>query len=80
MPRLTRRVFTDLAIWMAGIGLLIGIAFPPFCLLLGLPAERLLTPLFAGSTVAAGSSSGPSTSAWHGSSSAAASAASRRAW
>jgi len=30
MPRLTSRVFTDLAIWMAGFGLLIGLVFPPF--------------------------------------------------
>ena len=44
MPRLTSRVFTDLAIWMTGFGLLIGLVFPPFCLLLGLPAERVLTP------------------------------------
>ncbi len=54
MPRLTHRLFTDLAIWMAGFGLLIGVAFPPFCLLLGLPAERVMTPVFFGSTVAAG--------------------------
>src|SRR3974390_1243976 len=54
MPRLTHRVFTDLAIWMTGFGLLIGVVFPPFCLLLGLPAERVLSPLFFVSTVAAG--------------------------
>lgn len=54
MPRLTSRVFTDLAIWMAGFGLLIGLAFPPFCLLLGLPAERVISPLFFGSTLIAG--------------------------
>lgn len=54
MPRLTSRVFTDLAIWMAGFGLLIGLVFPPFCLLLGLPAERVISPLFFGSTLTAG--------------------------
>lgn len=54
MPRLTSRVFTDLAIWMAGFGLLIGLVFPPVCLLLGLPAERVITPLFYGSTLTAG--------------------------
>jgi diguanylate cyclase (GGDEF)-like protein len=54
MPRLTSRVFTDLAIWMIGFGLIIGIVFPPFCLLLGLPAERVLTPLFFASTLVAG--------------------------
>lgn len=54
MPRLTSRVFTDLALWMAGFGLLIGFVFPPFCLLLGLPTERVITPLFFGSTLVAG--------------------------
>jgi diguanylate cyclase (GGDEF)-like protein len=54
MPRLTRRVFADLAIWMTGFGLAIGLVFPPFCLLLGLPADRVLTPGFFAATVAAG--------------------------
>ena len=54
MPRLTSRVFVDLAIWMTTFGLSIGVVFPPFCLLLGLPAERVLTPLFFASTLAAG--------------------------
>ncbi len=54
MPRLTSRVFTDLAIWMMGFGLLIGLVFPPFCLLLGLPDSRVMTPLFYASTLVAG--------------------------
>jgi two-component system, cell cycle response regulator len=54
MPRLTSRVFTDLAIWMTGFGLLIGLAFPPFCLALGLPSGQVLSPLFCASTVTAG--------------------------
>ena len=54
MPRLTSRVFTDLAIWMASFGLLIGLIFPPFCLLLGLPVERVINPLFYASTLVAG--------------------------
>ena len=54
MPRLTSRVFTDLAIWMMGFGLLIGLVFPPFCLLVGLPSDRVLTPLFYTSTIVAG--------------------------
>ncbi len=54
MPRLTSKVFIDLAIWMTGFGLLIGLVFPPFCLLLGLPPERILTPLFYASTLSAG--------------------------
>jgi two-component system, cell cycle response regulator len=54
VPRLTRRIFTDLAIWMMGFGLLIGLLFPPFCLLLGLPVSQVLTPVFYTSTVVAG--------------------------
>ncbi len=54
MPRLTRRVFTDLAIWMMGFGVLIGLVFPPFCLLLGLPATQVMAPLFYASTLLAG--------------------------
>jgi two-component system, cell cycle response regulator len=54
MPRLTSRVFTDLAIWMMGFGLLIGLVFPPFCLLLGLPDSRVITPVFYASTLVAG--------------------------
>ena len=54
MPRLTSRVFMDLAVWMAGFGLVTGLVFPPFCLALGLPAGQVLTPLFFASTVTAG--------------------------
>lgn len=54
MPRLTSRVFTDLAIWMTGFGIAIGFVFPPFCLILGLPAERVISPVFFGATLTAG--------------------------
>jgi two-component system cell cycle response regulator len=54
VPRLTSRVFTDLAIWMVGFGLVIGLVFPPFCLLLGLPSDRVLSPMFYASTTLAG--------------------------
>lgn len=54
MPRLTRRVFVDLAIWMVGFGILIGVVFPPFCLLLGLPSGSVLTAPFFAATLAAG--------------------------
>jgi len=37
MPRLTSRVFTDLAIWMMGFGLLIGLVFPPSACFSGCP-------------------------------------------
>ena len=55
--RLTRRVFDDLAIWMIGIGLIIGVVFPPMLVLFGVPREIALTPFFfivcliAGTTV-----------------------------
>jgi diguanylate cyclase (GGDEF)-like protein len=39
---------------MMGFGLLIGLVFPPFCLLLGLPESRIMTPLFFTSTLVAG--------------------------
>ena len=44
LPRLTRRVFKDLAIWMMGPGLLMGVAFPFFVMAFGVPAEYVLTP------------------------------------
>jgi len=54
VPRITSRVFTDLAIWMTGFGLAIGLIFPPFCLVLGLPAASVMSPVFYASTLAAG--------------------------
>ena len=36
LPRLTKRVFTDLAIWMIGLGLAMGLIFPLFAVALGL--------------------------------------------
>jgi len=36
MIRITKRVFTDLAIWMMGFGILVGIIFPFFMLFLGM--------------------------------------------
>lgn len=44
--RLTGRVFTDIAIWMAAFGVLIGIAFPFFAFALGIPAEKVFTLYF----------------------------------
>jgi two-component system, cell cycle response regulator len=54
MRRLTRRVFTVLAIFMMGFGLLMGIVFPPFVVLLGMPAANAFSPLFMGACIAAG--------------------------
>ncbi len=54
LPRLTKRVFTDLAIWMSGLGLAMGVAFPFFVVALGVPAEYVLTPRFFVATIGAG--------------------------
>jgi two-component system, cell cycle response regulator len=54
LPRLTRKVFTDLLVWMAGFGLLIGVAFPPAIVVLGVPAEHVLRPRFFAATITAG--------------------------
>ena len=37
--RITRKVFHDLAIWMIAFGLLIGVVFPFFVILLGVPVS-----------------------------------------
>jgi stress-induced morphogen len=54
MPRLTRRGFTDLAIFMMGFGFLMGVVFPPFVVVLGMPPGNAFSPVFAGSCIAAG--------------------------
>jgi diguanylate cyclase (GGDEF)-like protein len=60
LPRLTRRVFTDLAIWMMGLGLLMGVAFPFFVMAFGVPADYVLTPEFFLATTSAGLAVGAS--------------------
>lgn len=52
--RLTKKVFTDLAIRMIGFGVLIGIAFPFFTLLMGVSAQIALTGIFFISCILAG--------------------------
>ncbi len=54
MIRLTRRVFTDLAIWMIGLGVLMGMAFPFFVTAMGLSAADVLTPGFFAASIVAG--------------------------
>ncbi len=39
MVRLTRKVFTDLAIYMIGLGVLVGLILPPFVTLMGVPTD-----------------------------------------
>jgi len=53
MVRLTRKVFTDLAIWMTGLGLLVGLAFPFFVTLFGVP-RNLVTWWFVEACMSAG--------------------------
>ncbi len=54
MPRITNRVFADLAIWMTSFGVAVGLVFPFFCIWLGLPVSAVLTPPFVVSALLAG--------------------------
>ena len=54
MIHLTRKVFNDLSIWMIGLGLLMGIVFPFFLLIMGIPRELVITPWFFVSCMTAG--------------------------
>jgi len=51
---ITRKVFHDLAIYMIGFGILIGIVFPFFALALGAPADFAFDPLFFSLCIVAG--------------------------
>lgn len=46
MIRLTRKLFSDLAIWMTGLGIFIGVIFPFVVVLMGVTSEMVLTPWF----------------------------------
>ena len=52
--RLTRRVFWDLAIYMVGLGLLVGAVFPPFASLLGVRPAAAQRPGFIVACLVAG--------------------------
>jgi len=54
MPRLTKKLFDDLAIWMAILGLIVGFLFPPFTVLLGFNPEQAYTFTFWGTCTIAG--------------------------
>lgn len=54
MPRLTRKVFNDLAIWMIGFGMLIGVFFPFFIVLTGVPPQMAIRPWFFAVCISAG--------------------------
>ncbi|MEZ5242229.1 MAG: diguanylate cyclase [Microthrixaceae bacterium] len=60
LPRLTRRVFTDLGIWMMGLGLVMGVVFPFFVMAFGVPSRYVLTPVFFAATIGAGLAVGAS--------------------
>ena len=54
LPRMTRRVFTDLGLWMLVLGIAIGVVFPLVLVPLGIPRALVLRPGFFGMTVLAG--------------------------
>jgi diguanylate cyclase (GGDEF)-like protein/PAS domain S-box-containing protein len=52
--RLTRRVFWDLAVYMVGLGLVVGAIFPFFALAMGINPEQARNPTFVVACLAAG--------------------------
>jgi diguanylate cyclase (GGDEF)-like protein len=52
--RLTTRVFWDMAIYMVGLGLTVGLIFPPFAVLLGVPDTIAGRPIFRSACLLAG--------------------------
>jgi diguanylate cyclase (GGDEF)-like protein len=52
--RLTSRVFWDMAIYMVGLGLVVGLIFPPFAVLLGVPDTIAERPIFRSACLLAG--------------------------
>ena len=56
--RITKKVFLDLAIWMVTFGVAIGVVFPWFVILLGVPREIATKPIFYAACLAAGALAG----------------------
>ena len=56
--RLTSRVFWDMAIYMVGLGLIMGLIFPPFVVLLGVPETFAYRTVFRLACLMAGFSVG----------------------
>lgn len=54
LPRLTKRVFSDLAIWMTSLGLVMGVVFPFFVMAFGVPSDYVMSPSFFTATIGAG--------------------------
>src|SRR3954462_11018042 len=57
--RLTSRVFWDMAIYMVALGLVMGLIFPPFVVLLGVPETFAYRSIFRLACVLAAFSVGP---------------------
>ncbi|MDC7247134.1 MAG: sensor domain-containing diguanylate cyclase [Sphaerochaetaceae bacterium] len=54
MARITKKVFNDLALWMMGFGLVVGIVFPIFMKLIGVPSTITDALWFRAACVGAG--------------------------
>ncbi len=54
MVRITKKVFDDLAIWMVGFGIFIGIVFPYFMLIVGVSSTIALSWWFRTACILAG--------------------------
>ena len=52
--RITNKVFTDLAIWMIGFGIFIGVVFPFFILLFGIDRSIVFSRYFISVCISAG--------------------------
>ena len=52
--RITKKILTDLATWMVMFGIVAGVVFPFFVLLLGVPEAKALSPMFFAATLCAG--------------------------
>jgi diguanylate cyclase (GGDEF)-like protein/PAS domain S-box-containing protein len=52
--RLTSRVFWDLAVYMVGLGLAVGVIFPPFATVLGVPSSYATRGTFVAACLVAG--------------------------
>ncbi len=51
---LTKKAFLDLAIWMGGFGIVVGVVFPYMAVLVGTPAQRALSLEFFATSITAG--------------------------
>ena len=52
--RVTRKIFNDLAIWMIGFGIVVGIIFPFFARAFGVQSEIAYSPWFFAACIGAG--------------------------